>query len=532
MTFLLSSSASASADGLPPDPACPNWSWVDAWADGLRGCAGRRLRLVDAPEDTLAELVDPEALDRRRHHHARDARPRLAEVQRLHRVTDERDSSSRQLSDPLLARDGRRDPRRNRARNSGSASRRSIMRVWASARPRLQSPEREDARAAAAPPSRARARSSATHSAISRTTRPAPARAPSAADWYRRDMTTAKPAATTRPPERRASRSALKTCDSDDAPAPAEPPPQLRERAAPQRRLAQYVDEDVVPVALEHRVQVEEARRRRRRTRAGRRRRARSRPAAPGRQSENSARRARSPRPARPRSPRSGGGAARTSVSDVSTYAYGKIITIFSPALRTAASERGHREAVRGLVHGDHGEAPEHEHDPAEADLARDDERRSVARRDEDRRRRPRPRSPAAAIATSAGSVKSSRPPRAVQALERSPAPGQTPLARCRQPLQKPVCAARRRWTPGRRPRPAARGRRARRAGARAAQARPRPKLLGSAHQLGQASCARRSARAAARRRPTAARTARRARSLQHPAAGALGRLEPFQRVA
>ena len=53
------------------------------------------------------------------------------------------------------------------------------------------------------------------------------------------------------------------------------------------------------------------------------------------------------------------------------------------PRLLDAPPERRHRQPVRRLVHGDDGEAAEQEHEPAEPDLVRDDERRAVAQRDQ-----------------------------------------------------------------------------------------------------------------------------------------------------
>ena len=84
----------------------------------------------------------------------------------------------------------------------------------------------------------------------------------------------------------------------------------------------------------------------------------------------------------------------------------------FSPARWIAAPERRHRQPVRGLVHGHDREAPEQEHEPAEPELARDDERRPVAPDDQrDERRRAR-RRPAPASTHSTGRVKSTQPPR------------------------------------------------------------------------------------------------------------------------
>ena len=69
--------------------------------------------------------------------------------------------------------------------------------------------------------------------------------------------------------------------------------------------------------------------------------------------------------------------------SDVSTKAYGKIDQQLQAGPLDAAAERRHRQPVRRLVDRDHREAPEQEHEAAEADLVRDDERRPVAARDQ-----------------------------------------------------------------------------------------------------------------------------------------------------
>ena len=72
----------------------------------------------------------------------------------------------------------------------------------------------------------------------------------------------------------------------------------------------------------------------------------------------------------------------------VSTNAYGKMKIAFNPARSIAAPERRHRQPVRGLVHGDHREAPEQEHQAAQAELRRDHERRPVAPDDQRDERR------------------------------------------------------------------------------------------------------------------------------------------------
>ena len=69
----------------------------------------------------------------------------------------------------------------------------------------------------------------------------------------------------------------------------------------------------------------------------------------------------------------------------VSTYAYGQDHDELQPRLLDVPPERGHRQPVRGLVHGDDREAAEQEHEPADPDLARDHERRPVAQRDQRR---------------------------------------------------------------------------------------------------------------------------------------------------
>ena len=69
--------------------------------------------------------------------------------------------------------------------------------------------------------------------------------------------------------------------------------------------------------------------------------------------------------------------------SEVSTNAYGKMNSSFNAGLLDLAPERGHRERVRGLVDRHHDEAAGQEHQAAEADLRRDDERRAVAAGDQ-----------------------------------------------------------------------------------------------------------------------------------------------------
>ena len=180
--------------------------------------------------------------------------------------------------------------------------------------------------------------------------------------------------------------------------------------------------------------------------------------------------------------------------------------------LLDSTPEGCHREPVRRLVRGDQGEAAQQEHDPAEADLARDHERRPVAPGHEEPEDEDSDRSPAQPIAASAGLVNRRQPPPRYSRSNSSPAAGHAfsrgvGAAAARTRSGRGLCLRLRCLLP---PRRADRGRQARRAGARAAPGPSSPsKSLGLANQVGQRAAARRSARAAAHRSPTAARTAR-----------------------
>ncbi len=201
------------------------------------------------------------------------------------------------------------------------------------------------------------------------------------------------------------------------------------------------------------------------------------------------------------------------------------------PGALDAPAVRRHDQPVRELVDGDDGEAPEQEHEPAEPELGRDDERRPVAPRPPGRRTRRRPATASSASATStrareqhpaAGAVERARPA--------SPTPRHHPLARLQRAPPRRL-RRRRRWRRadaleqaalaevGQQPREPRRPR------------RPEPPL-GLARSARPPNASRRAA--PAERASIVAEAQERAalEVAQHPPPAALGRLEALERVA
>ena len=251
---------------------------------------------------------------------------------------------------------------------------------------------------------------------------------------------------------------------------PRQPRPQVGARALAQAGLAQRVDQQLVAVAVEHRVEVRE----------------RADVRAEGELEADVAQSCRRPAPAtpaakRPPSVKSEIGPApvirsrrrrgSNHASEVSTKPYGKIATSLMPARRTWRPQAATASPCASSCTATSTKRPAEEDGAAEADVRRDHERRAVAARDRGSRRRARRRS----RSTSEHDAGRPRHQRAAAlAVDRcrsaGPAQGSTISRGRHQPRQPPagrlqVCAARRR-------RPAGRGRRGRRAATRAGRGR------------------------------------------------------------
>ena len=80
--------------------------------------ADRAGQVLEVRDDVLGELVDAHALDGGRHHHAGEARPRLADVERVHRLARAERHLLGELSSPA-SRQAAAGSRRKRSRNAG-----------------------------------------------------------------------------------------------------------------------------------------------------------------------------------------------------------------------------------------------------------------------------------------------------------------------------------------------------------------------------------------------------------------------------